>query len=63
MGGSSHVYRGHLKDGASVAIKRMKAVGGPDVQSDFLTEVLQQNAKISQILVKQFRCFLSWYYF
>ncbi|CAK9167788.1 unnamed protein product [Ilex paraguariensis] len=38
-GGSSHVYCGHLKDGGTVAIKRIKAQGGPDAESLFLTEI------------------------
>ncbi|WOG87593.1 hypothetical protein DCAR_0206823 [Daucus carota subsp. sativus] len=39
MGGSSYVYCGHLKDGGTVAIKRMKAQEGPNAESDFLTEI------------------------
>ncbi|KAK1362519.1 hypothetical protein POM88_046993 [Heracleum sosnowskyi] len=39
MGGSNYVYCGHLKDGGTVAIKRMKAQEGPDAESDFLTEI------------------------
>ncbi|CAK9138727.1 unnamed protein product [Ilex paraguariensis] len=38
-GGSSHVYCGHLKDGRTVAIKRIKTQGGPDAESIFLTEI------------------------
>ncbi|KAJ6765526.1 RECEPTOR-LIKE SERINE/THREONINE-PROTEIN KINASE NCRK ISOFORM X1 [Salix purpurea] len=30
LGGSSYVYRGQLKDGTTVAVKRLKAQGGPD---------------------------------
>lgn len=44
MGGSSYVYCGHLKDGGTAAIKRMKAQEGPNAESDFLTEVLAQSA-------------------
>ncbi|KAJ8751346.1 hypothetical protein K2173_016537 [Erythroxylum novogranatense] len=39
LGGSSYVYRGMLKDGRTVAVKRLKAQEGPDVDSVFLTEV------------------------
>lgn len=44
MGGSSYVYCGHLKDGGTVAVKRMKAQEGPNAESDFLTEVLAHSA-------------------
>lgn len=43
VGGSSHVYRGSLRDGKTVAIKRMKTEGGPDADLVFLTEVLSLN--------------------
>ncbi|KAL3518401.1 hypothetical protein ACH5RR_020990 [Cinchona calisaya] len=39
IGGSSHVYRGHLKDGKVVAVKRMKTHAGSDAESIFLTEI------------------------
>ncbi|EOY34403.1 hypothetical protein QUC31_018463 [Theobroma cacao] len=39
LGGSSFVYRGQLKDGRIVAVKRLKLQGGPDVDSIFSTEV------------------------
>lgn len=39
LGGSSYVYRGQLKDGSNVAIKRLKSHGGPEADSVFLTEV------------------------
>ncbi|KAK9168783.1 hypothetical protein Syun_000923 [Stephania yunnanensis] len=39
MGGSSLVYHGQLKDGRSVAIKRLKTQGGPEADSVFLTEI------------------------
>lgn len=39
-GGSSYVYRGLLKDGRIVAVKRLKSQKGPDAESVFLTEVL-----------------------
>ncbi|KAK1374565.1 hypothetical protein POM88_030758 [Heracleum sosnowskyi] len=39
MGGSIYVYCGHLKDGGTVVIKRMKAQEGPNAESDFLTEI------------------------
>ncbi|XP_057995710.1 receptor-like serine/threonine-protein kinase NCRK isoform X3 [Hevea brasiliensis] len=38
-GGSSYVYRGQLRDGKIVAIKRLKAQGGPDADSVFSKEV------------------------
>ena len=39
VGGSSYVYCGKLKDGRTVAIKRLKNQKGPDAESVFLTEV------------------------
>ncbi|XP_022752873.1 receptor-like serine/threonine-protein kinase NCRK isoform X1 [Durio zibethinus] len=39
LGGNSYVYRGQLKDGRIVAVKRLKAHGGPDADSIFSTEV------------------------
>ncbi|XP_043701059.1 receptor-like serine/threonine-protein kinase NCRK isoform X6 [Telopea speciosissima] len=39
FGGSSHVYCGQLKDGTTVAVKRLKTDGGPDADSVFLTEI------------------------
>ncbi|KAL5998646.1 hypothetical protein ACLOJK_009589 [Asimina triloba] len=39
LGGSSNVYRGHLKDGRIVAVKRLKVKGGPSADSEFLTEI------------------------
>ncbi|KAK9280448.1 hypothetical protein L1049_014139 [Liquidambar formosana] len=39
LGGSSYVYRGQLKDGRTVAVKRLKIQGGPDEESIFLTEI------------------------
>ncbi|KAL4295283.1 hypothetical protein GQ457_12G029800 [Hibiscus cannabinus] len=40
FGGSSYVYRGQLKDGRIVAVKRLKIQGGdPDADSIFSTEV------------------------
>ncbi|OVA18054.1 Protein kinase domain [Macleaya cordata] len=39
LGGSSHVYRGQLKDGRTVAVKRLKTPGGPDADNVFLTEI------------------------
>ncbi|CAN1253108.1 Receptor-like serine/threonine-protein kinase NCRK, partial [Linum perenne] len=38
-GGSSFVYRGILRDGTSVAVKRLEAHMGPDFESVFSTEV------------------------
>lgn len=40
VGGSSYVYRGKLKDGKIVAIKRLKTQKGPDAEFVFLTEVI-----------------------
>ncbi|KAK7272161.1 hypothetical protein RJT34_28592 [Clitoria ternatea] len=37
LGGSSYVYRGRLKDGSDVAVKRLKDQRGPD--SEFFTEI------------------------
>ncbi|XP_042475609.1 receptor-like serine/threonine-protein kinase NCRK isoform X1 [Macadamia integrifolia] len=39
LGGSSHVYCGQLKDGTTVAVKRLKTHGGPDADSVLLTEI------------------------
>ncbi|KAI3748235.1 hypothetical protein L6452_11189 [Arctium lappa] len=39
VGVSSHVYYGQLKDGKLVAVKRLKAQGGPDAEVTFLTEI------------------------
>uniref|UniRef100_A0A5B6YLA1 non-specific serine/threonine protein kinase n=1 Tax=Davidia involucrata TaxID=16924 RepID=A0A5B6YLA1_DAVIN len=39
VGGSSHIYCGHLKDGTTVAVKRLKTQGGPDSEAVFLTEI------------------------
>ncbi|GFP84245.1 receptor-like serine/threonine-protein kinase ncrk [Phtheirospermum japonicum] len=39
VGGSSHVYRGNLRDGRTVAIKRMKTQAGPDAEHVFLSEI------------------------
>ncbi|KAL3653017.1 hypothetical protein CASFOL_002698 [Castilleja foliolosa] len=39
VGGSSHVYRGSLRDGRTVAIKRMKTQSGPDAEHIFLSEI------------------------
>ncbi|KAE8688770.1 Receptor-like serine/threonine-protein kinase NCRK [Hibiscus syriacus] len=39
LGGSSYVYRGQVKDGRIVAVKRLKVQGGPDADSIFSKEV------------------------
>ncbi|KAK9061555.1 hypothetical protein SSX86_018737 [Deinandra increscens subsp. villosa] len=39
VGASSHVYYGQLRDGRLVAVKRLKAQGGPDAEVTFLTEI------------------------
>lgn len=39
VGGSSHVYLGHLKNGRIVAIKRIKTKAGPDAEYVFLSEI------------------------
>ncbi|KAI7737044.1 hypothetical protein M8C21_009035 [Ambrosia artemisiifolia] len=39
VGVSSHVYYGQLRDGRLVAVKRLKAHGGPDAEVTFLTEI------------------------
>lgn len=39
LGGSSYVYRGQLKDGSILAVKRLKTQKGPDMDSVFLTEI------------------------
>lgn len=40
IGGSSNVYRGELKDGRTVAIKKLRPVGGSEMDPEFLHEVL-----------------------
>lgn len=40
LGGSSYVYRGQLKDGSYVAVKRLKDQRGPEADSEFFTEVV-----------------------
>jgi len=39
VGGSSYVYRGRLKDGNIVAVKRLKDHGGPEADSACFKEV------------------------
>ncbi|KAL9322758.1 hypothetical protein ACSQ67_010811 [Phaseolus vulgaris] len=39
LGGSSYVYRGRLKDGSNVAVKRLKDQTGPEADYEFLTEI------------------------
>ncbi|KZV39759.1 receptor-like serine/threonine-protein kinase NCRK [Dorcoceras hygrometricum] len=39
LGGSSHVYRGDLRDGRTVAIKRMKIQGGPDAEIELISRL------------------------
>ncbi|BAT91980.1 Receptor-like serine/threonine-protein [Vigna angularis] len=39
LGGSSYVYRGRLKDGSNVAVKRLKDQRGPEADSEFFTEI------------------------
>ncbi|XP_021864888.1 receptor-like serine/threonine-protein kinase NCRK isoform X1 [Spinacia oleracea] len=39
VGGCSYVYRGHLKDGRTVAVKRLKAFKGLDSDTEFCKEV------------------------
>ncbi|XP_057459193.1 receptor-like serine/threonine-protein kinase NCRK isoform X2 [Lotus japonicus] len=39
LGGSSYVYRGQLKDGGYVAVKRLKDQRGPEADSEFFTEI------------------------
>ncbi|XP_043706294.1 receptor-like serine/threonine-protein kinase NCRK [Telopea speciosissima] len=39
LGASSHVYCGQLKDGTTVAVKRLKTQGRPDADSVFFTEI------------------------
>ncbi|KAG6629440.1 receptor-like serine/threonine-protein kinase NCRK isoform X1 [Carya illinoinensis] len=39
VGGSSYVYHGQLRNGRTVAIKRLKTWGEPDAESLFLTEI------------------------
>ncbi|XP_073222669.1 receptor-like serine/threonine-protein kinase NCRK isoform X2 [Cicer arietinum] len=39
LGGSSYVYRGRMKDGSNVAVKRIKDQGGPEADIEFFTEI------------------------
>ncbi|XP_058773978.1 receptor-like serine/threonine-protein kinase NCRK [Vicia villosa] len=39
LGGSSYVYRGRLKNGSNVAVKRLKVQGGPEADTEFFTEI------------------------
>ncbi|RDX66558.1 Receptor-like serine/threonine-protein kinase NCRK, partial [Mucuna pruriens] len=39
LGGSSYVYRGQLKDGSNVAVKRLKDQRGPEANSEFFNEI------------------------
>ncbi|RRT78506.1 hypothetical protein B296_00009060 [Ensete ventricosum] len=39
VGGSSNVYRGQLKDGRIVAIKKLRPLGGSEADSEFLYEI------------------------
>lgn len=47
LGGTSNVYRGELRDGKAVAVKRLKSQGGPNADFEFLTEVLHNIIAIS----------------
>lgn len=53
QGGSSFVYRGQLRDGRIVAVKRLKTQGGPDADCVFSTEVLSQLAFRFHFLVEE----------
>jgi len=46
LGGSSYVYRGRLKDGSNVAVKRIKDQRGPEADSEFFTEVIPNLASV-----------------
>ncbi|XP_042401978.1 receptor-like serine/threonine-protein kinase NCRK isoform X1 [Zingiber officinale] len=39
IGGSSNVYRGELKDGRMVAIKKLRPLGGSEIDPEFLHEI------------------------
>ncbi|KAK7261337.1 hypothetical protein RIF29_27646 [Crotalaria pallida] len=39
LGGSSYVYRGRLKDGSNVAVKRLKDQGRLEADTEFFTEI------------------------
>ena len=53
LGGNSYVYRGQLKDGRTVAVKQLKAQGGPDADFLFLTEVLRLLGTPFSLFIKQ----------
>lgn len=60
LGGSSYVYRGQLNDGEVVAVKRLKALKGPDMDSVFLTEVIPHLSVRLLIYINiLFICFLT----
>lgn len=46
LGGSSYVYRGWLKDGSDVAVKRLKDQRGPEADYQFFTEVAPNLASV-----------------
>ena len=47
------LYRGQLRDGRIVAVKRLKTHGGPDADSVFSTEVPSQLAISFHLLVEE----------
>lgn len=51
LGGSSYVYRGRMKDGSNVAVKRIKDQGGPEADIEFFTEVVPNINNIKFSLV------------
>jgi hypothetical protein len=51
LGGSSYVYRGQLKNGSNVAVKRLKDQGGPKADTEFFTEVVPNLNNIQFSLV------------
>jgi hypothetical protein len=49
LGGSSYVYRGRLENGSNVAVKRLKNQGGPEADTEFFTEVVLNNIRLSLV--------------
>jgi hypothetical protein len=58
LGGSSYVYRGQLKDGTTVAVKRLKAQGGTDADLLFSREVPPQLDTTFSLFAKQQHLYL-----
>lgn len=58
------MYRGNLRDGRTVAIKKMNTQGGPDAEHLFLTEVVLKliNICLFVVLKNAFTFSINWYF-